>query len=937
MSTIQRIGLTDFIRLLNEWQPRRQINEFHLHCTDRPRRADFRGLATIEAMRRFHMSKGWSDIAQHLTVDPAGGLWTGRDWDRPPASAAGFNGSSQRGPFMIEVIGRFDEGYDPFDGVQRDAVINVIVAVLRRFGLKEDALRFHREFTNAKSCPGNLLDLVEMRGAIAPLLASGPALELPRVSDASLASSEVRDWFADAQSRALEASGSSEPAYAEVPEDEWMLFEQEALAAQLDADPGARAWRARLPDNAPLRAHAVNLSKGVLSTKGDLDSVVVTPQVLVEKHLADYLHMQSARGRPANVLFYAHGGLVNEKDAICYAKAMLPWWEAYEVFPIFFIWESGLLEMFRAKLFGARGSRGEGTDLALEWATQWAARGIWSEMKKDACNASEPSLDAFQGRPGGAWQLAEYLPSVLKRFPQTRIHAVGHSTGPIFLSRFLPLLIKKGIAIDTLSYLAPAIRIDRFFAEVTPLLFKSPGIREFCTYTMTDAAERNDTCLGAYKKSLLYFVRGACEDTDGGRILGLQSDIHADPKVTALFGISASNKNGLQARNGSVSIQFSPDEGAGVSNPHTAAKKHGDFDNDSATMFSVLERILGHAPKVLEMEQQFPSDSVFASCGLKRDFDLGTVDANAGCGCCCQRRPPRISGDGRDGFGDDDESPSPTDDSWADDIPSPTGRGRHLAVCIGIDSYRDQPLQGCVADSTRWADALRGEGFSVTHLTNGQATLAALRAALRGLVEGARPGDELVFQYSGHGASVPNADGTEDDGKDEALVPIDYAEGHLLADDEIYAIVRDLVEGATLTLFMDCCHAGSNSRARIRGVAGDDRRPRVMALDKDIVERYRASRRSLTRNAAPAADDEGAAPGVVHFAACQDQEYAWESNGEGDFTRAAMSVFAQARQQQWSNQRFVAAVITALGAPRRQQPQLWKPAVGLAARRLLGA
>lgn len=87
MSSIQRLGLADFERLLEQWQPRRQIDEFHVHHTWRPRRADFRGLATVEAMRRYHMQHaGMSDIAQHLTIDPQGGLWTGRPFDRAPAS-----------------------------------------------------------------------------------------------------------------------------------------------------------------------------------------------------------------------------------------------------------------------------------------------------------------------------------------------------------------------------------------------------------------------------------------------------------------------------------------------------------------------------------------------------------------------------------------------------------------------------------------------------------------------------------------------------------------------------------------------------------------------------------------------------------------------------------------------------------------------------------
>lgn len=942
MSPLQRIGLTDFVRLLNAWQPRREISEFHLHCTD-TRLADFRGLATIEAMRRYHMSKGWSDIAQHLTVDPAGGLWTGRDWDRAPASAAGFNGTAHRGPFMIEVIGRFDKGYDELEGPQREAVISIIVAVLRRFHLKEDGLRFHREFNPGKTCPGNRLDLVKIRREIAPLLVGDPSHPLPRVSDATLAAADVRGWFSGLQSRGAEMTAPSEPEFAEVPEDDWMLFEQEALAARLEADPAARAWRAPLPVDAPLRARTINLHKGVLSTTGDIDSVIVTPKILVEKHLADYLRLQQEKGHPANLVFYAHGGLVTEEQAVCYAKTILPWWEAQEVFPLFFVWETGFFETLRNKARGSRNVVGDAFDWLLQGISRPAVRRIWRRIKDDASNASLPYVATQENRAGGAWQLAQLLGPLLKSYPDTRIHAIGHSTGPILLSRFLPLLIRQGLKIETLSYLAPAIRVDRFLDEVRPTL-GNDGVRELCIYTMTDVAEREDTCKGIYRKSLLYFVREACEDERKTPILGLQRDMYASPGVRSLFGLPSKDTGQLRFSNGSVSIEFSPEQDAVPTNPQTAAKEHGAFDNDSLTMISVLSRILGKTPKAVNEKQQFPSTLQFDECGDRdgtRALDDDSDEVSGGCCCrCCRDRAGDATDldDERDGFGDDT---APEEDSGVEDTPppySPPGTGRRVALCIGIDSYRDQPLQGCVADSQRWAEALRREGFNVTHLTNAKATLAALRAALHRLVDDAHPGDELVVQYSGHGASVPNVDGTEGDGRDEALVPVDYGAGHLLADDELHDILGNLAEGATLTLFMDCCHAGSNSRARIQGEGGDDRRPRVMALDQETVARYRALRGTSAhaRSRAAPDDDVGPARGIIHFAACQDSEYAWESNGEGDFTRAAMAVFQQARRQNWSNERFMDACVAALGTPRRQRPRLWKPGA-LASRPLLGA
>ena len=127
----------------------------HLHHTWRPTQSQFKGLATIEAMRQFHVNtNGWDDIAQHLTIDPQGFSWTGRNWNLPPASQAGKNGTSGEGPFMIEIVGDFDAGRDVLDGAQRRAVVDVVAAILKTYGLGIDDIRFHNELGSAKTCPG---------------------------------------------------------------------------------------------------------------------------------------------------------------------------------------------------------------------------------------------------------------------------------------------------------------------------------------------------------------------------------------------------------------------------------------------------------------------------------------------------------------------------------------------------------------------------------------------------------------------------------------------------------------------------------------------------------------------------------------------------------------------------------------------------------------
>lgn len=155
----ERLTLATFALRVAAFPFTRRITQVHLHHTWSPDRAAWRGEATVRAMWRYHVEQnGWSDLAQHVTVAPDGGVWLGRDWNRPPASSTGFNGTSQAGPFMLETVGNFDRGHDALDGPQRVAVLGVIAAVQVRFELAPGTMRFHRQLNSPKSCPGSSLD-----------------------------------------------------------------------------------------------------------------------------------------------------------------------------------------------------------------------------------------------------------------------------------------------------------------------------------------------------------------------------------------------------------------------------------------------------------------------------------------------------------------------------------------------------------------------------------------------------------------------------------------------------------------------------------------------------------------------------------------------------------------------------------------------------------
>lgn len=65
-------------------------------------------------------------------------------------------------------------------------------------------------------------------------------------------------------------------------------------------------------------------------------------QAIFANHLPEFVAAHGGRDVP--LLFWAHGGLVDENSGITEAARQIPWWLANGVYPIFFIWETGLFD-----------------------------------------------------------------------------------------------------------------------------------------------------------------------------------------------------------------------------------------------------------------------------------------------------------------------------------------------------------------------------------------------------------------------------------------------------------------------------------------------------------------------------------------------------------------------------------------------------------------
>ena len=162
------------------------------------------------------------------------------------------------------------------------------------------------------------------------------------------------------------------------------------------------------------------------------------------------------------------------------------------------------------------------------------------------------------------------------------------------------------------------------------------------------------------------------------------------------------------------------------------------------------------------------------------------------------------------------------------------------AILVGISDYGKAN-----EDSDKWANIsgandikllaplFEEQGFIVTSLIDAQATHAGITKALDKLVQDSKKGDLVYVHFSTHGQPFEDLNGDEEDGWDEALIPVDaqmlYSAGvyegtnHLI-DDELegyFGSIRSKIgKDGQLYVIMDACHAGTSSRGddgHIRG------------------------------------------------------------------------------------------------------------------------
>lgn len=162
---MKKYTVEEYVKYIEAFNFKRKITKLQLHHTYSPDVKAFTGENHMElqsGMKNYHVkSRGFSDIAQNLTIFPDGTIVSGRDLNIKPAGISNAN----TGGICIECLGNFDAEAMP--QAQSDAIVKVVKAFLKKCNLNaESAVVYHAWYssggyigdynkkTSLKTCPG---------------------------------------------------------------------------------------------------------------------------------------------------------------------------------------------------------------------------------------------------------------------------------------------------------------------------------------------------------------------------------------------------------------------------------------------------------------------------------------------------------------------------------------------------------------------------------------------------------------------------------------------------------------------------------------------------------------------------------------------------------------------------------------------------------------
>lgn len=332
---------------------------------------------------------------------------------------------------------------------------------------------------------------------------------------------------------------------------------------------GLQEAQKHTPRRQDVVGHVIHVDDGKLVEAGTYG----TPMASLEETARMLREGASLEDRKYDhLLFYAHGGITDAVAAARKTSAMREGFKRNRIYPMHFIWETGLFEELGDIVTGKLSDRGgrvagfaEATDFLIEKLTAGIGRALWREMKADARRSFEPATQS-------AAAVKEILRANEGLDRPLKIHLVGHSAGSNSVSELLGAwsrLAPKGSAVSNCFVLGAACTIGQYERHLLPALDEGT-LEQLTIYNLSEERELEDS-VGPYSKSLLYLVSAAFEDEKEAPILGLEAHTR---------GLPAHKKQTLVYTKGN-------------DRKRTDATSHGGYGADLTTFNDILKVICG--------------------------------------------------------------------------------------------------------------------------------------------------------------------------------------------------------------------------------------------------------------------------------------------------------------------------------------------------------
>lgn len=234
------------------------------------------------------------------------------------------------------------------------------------------------------------------------------------------------------------------------------------------------------------------------------------------------------------------------------------------------------------------------------------------------------------------------------------------------------------------------------------------------------------------------------------------------------------------------------------------------------------------------------------------------------------------------------------------------------ALLVGVNDYQGiNDLRGCINDVTNMRNILKTFlGFTnrdIRVLVDDRASKENIIYRLEWMVKTSKPGDSLVFHFSGHGSQIRDRDGDElRDHMDELICPWDMNwDNGYITDDMLNDIFKKLPKNVLLEVFFDCCHSGTGLRDVALG------RPPELGPENPVLTRFLPPPQDITCRSEGEEDELKTKKGfsskersTVHhilWAGCQDNQTSADAYINGAYNGAFTYYFCKHMRESGGN------------------------------------